>query len=127
MSTFSALRRDAAVRQGNRCHYCSLPMWEGNKRSFCKSTGLTRRQASLLRATAEHLLPRSEGGPDDKENIAAACLFCNRSRHQVARPLTANEYKKLVAGRISSGQWFAGALPVQVISQLSATPRSSEA
>jgi hypothetical protein len=32
--------------------------------------------------TAEHLVPQSQGGTDDPQNIAAACKLCNNSRDQ---------------------------------------------
>jgi len=35
-----------------------------------------------LRCTAEHLCARQDGGADTRENIVAACLRCNRQRHQ---------------------------------------------
>lgn len=30
--------------------------------------------------TVEHILPRSQGGSDEMENLAAACLHCNNKR-----------------------------------------------
>ena len=30
--------------------------------------------------TAEHLVPRSKGGRNTKDNIVAACLRCNQTR-----------------------------------------------
>lgn len=68
-------------------------------------------QVSNLRCTAEHLIPRSEGGGNDAANVVAACLFCNRTRHRARVPLAPRKYKTYVTNRMLRGRWLAGMLP----------------
>jgi 5-methylcytosine-specific restriction endonuclease McrA len=58
------VRTQLVKRQGGRCCYCH--------RQFTKS-GPTR-------ATIEHKKARMDGGLDDLDNLAAACLHCNQHR-----------------------------------------------
>jgi hypothetical protein len=53
----------ARVRQraGNRCEYCQLDQDD----------------SPLAALHVEHILPRSHGGKNDPENLAAACIDCN--------------------------------------------------
>lgn len=62
-------------RDGQRCMYC------GNHFAL---TGLTR----------DHIIPRSQNGPDKWENVVAACKYCNnikggRTPEQAGMPLLA--------------------------------------
>lgn len=34
-------------------------------------------------ATADHVIPQSENGPDDESNIVAACEPCNRAKRSL--------------------------------------------
>lgn len=65
-----AMRARLEAEQGHRCCYCGVRFgaWVGH---------WTPR---LTRATLEHIIPRCEGGSDDWENLAAACLRCNKLR-----------------------------------------------
>lgn len=54
-------RQDALQDQCGSCHYCYTP--------------LTPRTA-----TADHKLPRSKGGRNTRENIAASCRDCNGAK-----------------------------------------------
>lgn len=47
--------------QGGICFYCRLPMGKN--------------------VTAEHLVPRMDGGKNTRSNIVAACRRCNALRH----------------------------------------------
>ena len=61
MSAFSdALRARVADRAGHRCEYCYLP---------------TRGQVATF--PIDHIVPRSEGGPNDDTNHALTCPHCN--------------------------------------------------
>jgi len=93
-------RHAAYVAQSCRCFYCTAPMWEGGPDQFALKYGITLRQARLLCCTAEHLTPRSEGGSNAAENIAAACLHCNRTRHRAHKPLASHAYLRLVRSRV---------------------------
>jgi 5-methylcytosine-specific restriction endonuclease McrA len=111
MTRLVSLRRRAAARQSHRCYYCGLPMWEKDPTSFAQTYRLTERQAQLFKCTAEHLHPRSEGGPNSELNIVAACLYCNRRRHAEPNPRSASEYKLFVDAHMKTGRWRAGMLP----------------
>jgi 5-methylcytosine-specific restriction endonuclease McrA len=98
--------RDMQIRRQNEiCYYCSQPIWRRDVSDFAASHGMTRKSAALLQATAEHLVPRSEGGPDTLHNIVAACWFCNVTRHRAKRPLSPEEYGKKVRVRLAKGKW----------------------
>jgi hypothetical protein len=54
-------RQDVASRAAFRCEYCGLP------------------QAYALHAhEPDHIVPRQHGGEDGTQNLAWACLRCNR-------------------------------------------------
>ncbi len=70
--TWLTLKRDTAWgEQGGRCAYCH--------------TVLARADA-----TADHIKPRSEGGTDERKNIAAACHWCNTAK----RSMSSAKFKK---------------------------------
>ncbi|NKW09996.1 HNH endonuclease [Ochrobactrum tritici] len=53
-------RQESALKkQGGKCIYCLDPL-------------------TVKQVTREHIKPRSAGGLDSKDNIAAACAPCNR-------------------------------------------------
>jgi 5-methylcytosine-specific restriction endonuclease McrA len=99
-------RTIAAEQQGYRCWYCGFPMWDADASGFAQRHGLTRRQAALLRCTAEHLTARQDGGTDRADNIVAACLSCNRLRHQRRKALTPESLRARVTARIGRGRWW---------------------
>jgi len=103
-------RHAAYVAQSCRCFYCTAPMWEGGPDQFALKYGITLRQARLLCCTAEHLTPRSEGRSNAAENIAAACLHCNRTRHRAHKPLASHAYLRLVRSRVARGRWLPNGL-----------------
>lgn len=79
------VRITAFNRQRGCCCYCNLPIWEDDREGFAFRYGLTAKQARQFQSTAEHLLPRCDGGADSPSNIAAACWQCNRLRHKRKR------------------------------------------
>lgn len=91
--------------QGGRCYYCCQPMWCANPSHFARTHGLTIARTRHLKATAEHLVARCEGGTDTRDNIVAACWFCNSRRHQAKRPLSPEAYARKVRLRLSAGRW----------------------
>lgn len=104
-------RLQAYHRQNGLCFYCQKPLWLNDPKEFASRTGLTLRQARLLQCTAEHLSAKKDGGRDDPANIAAACLFCNRTRHICKSPLSPKSYKDFVQSRISKGKWNSAVMP----------------
>ena len=91
MSKLSKLRDRALIRQHGKCCYCDVLM-------LPPGTG-------PLSATAEHLVPRSEGGATDFVNIAAACRYGNSTRARAKRTLSPNAFRKRALARLSQGRW----------------------
>lgn len=63
------------------CFYCGLPVGEANGKSFAREYGIGRAVARYLRCTAEHPIGRQDRGANIRENIVAACWWCNHQRH----------------------------------------------
>ena len=82
-------RADAAAKQGGRCWYCNRRMGG----------------AGLLECTAEHLLPRSEGGGDGVRNIVAACWYCNQERARLPQVPTPRDFRTHVRLQVKAGLW----------------------
>jgi hypothetical protein len=57
----AALRRLVAERAGNRCEYCLLPQ-----------------AVAFHQHEPDHIVPRQHGGETRLDNLALACLRCNR-------------------------------------------------
>ena len=91
-------RISAFHRQQGLCYYCDKLMWET---TYCQSNPGRRD----LQCTAEHLIPRSEGGSNSAENIVAACLFCNITRHRSRDVQTPEKYRDKVQRRLRMGRW----------------------
>lgn len=69
--------------------------------------GIGLRLAKYLCCTAEHLVAQQDGGKDTEENVAAACLWCNRMRHlklQHKAPSSV-QYKNRVTQFIAERRW----------------------
>jgi 5-methylcytosine-specific restriction endonuclease McrA len=99
------IRDRKAAKQGWTCYYCEQPMWRRDPATFAARHGLTLRQAKLLQVTAEHLVPRSDGGKDSYRNVAAACRFCNIKRHKAHTILSPADYARKVRGQLRRGRW----------------------
>ena len=93
----SRLRSLAFHKQGGLCYYCDLPMFEIDSTEFCSRWNLTTRQAKQFLCTAEHLVPRCEGGKDSRANIVAACWRCNQTRHRRKDPPSPERWKQIRA------------------------------
>lgn len=57
----AALRKQVIERAGKRCEYCLLPQ-----------------EAAVYRHEPDHIIPRQHGGRTEAENLALACIRCNR-------------------------------------------------
>ena len=76
-------RNIAFKNQSGRCYYCGAPMWQNDTcEEFARLYGISTKKAKRLQCTAEHLIAQCDGGKHTQENIVAACLWCNRRRHQ---------------------------------------------
>ncbi len=116
-------RLKAAEKQGFVCFYCRFPVWEPLREGldeFAERVELTRRQSAGLRCTAEHLIARQDGGKDGNENIAAACLTCNRRRHRRKRAPAAHWFLDFVRRRVRARKWH----HASVFRALKALPRT---
>lgn len=98
-------RERRAHEQGRRCYYCGFPMWSRRPDGFARHFGITLREAQRFFCTAEHLLPRSDGGTSRLDNIAAACEFCNSHRHLRSNAPPPERYRELVRKRVAQYSW----------------------
>ncbi|WP_223468100.1 HNH endonuclease [Massilia soli] len=82
-------------------------MWLTGSDDFARSHRLPPRLARYLQCTAEHLMARRDDGSDTVTNVVAACLWCNRMRHQ-GRAKKAPEaliYKAQVSRLVALRRW----------------------
>jgi 5-methylcytosine-specific restriction endonuclease McrA len=79
------LRRRAYDAQGGCCFYCHFPTWICDPEDFARRWSIPISVVHCFQCTAEHLVPISQGGRDEPSNIAAACRFCNQTRHRSRR------------------------------------------
>lgn len=107
-------RSSAFDRQGARCYYCGFQMWRDSPEVFAQLHGISLRHARHFQCTAEHLVARQDGGTDTWGNIVAACLRCNRLRHQRKKALGPEQYRALVQQRLSKGRWHSQPLGTQL-------------
>ena len=111
MTRKQARLRDASViRQSGRCHYCGLQMCTGDPQVFAQRNGLSLKASRILTATAEHLIPRSEGVKTTAGNVVAAHRHCNETRHRPTRALSHADYLVRVQARVSSKRWLTAKL-----------------
>ena len=101
------LRHEAYIRQDCRCFYCTLPIWEDDLTDFTTRYGIALRKAKHLQCTAEHLIAQQDGGGETVENVAAACLWCNRMRHLKRQEIAPSpeRYKRRVSQLMARRQW----------------------
>ena len=98
-------RSNAFHAQGGRCFYCSQPMWLTDQQGFARSHGISMARAAQLQCTAEHLQPKAEGGTLRRNNIAACCLFCNRTRGRSVPAPEPSSFRQRVQARCAAGKW----------------------
>ena len=98
-------RQKAYQQQLGCCIYCYKPMWVEKPEGFAIKFKLTKRQVKLYQCTAEHLLPRQDGGKDNLNNIAAACKYCNQQRHKPKSALSPVKYQEYVQGKVAKNRW----------------------
>jgi HNH endonuclease len=110
-SSSKVLRHRAALHQRFRCYYCRLLIWIEDPNGFAARHKLTTVQTRLLRCTAEHLRARGDGGSNRRDNVVAACFYCNSRRHRMRNPLSPPEYQARVRRRMREGRWLAADLP----------------
>ncbi|UWQ15360.1 HNH endonuclease [Aliiroseovarius sp. M344] len=106
MKKTSKIRRAKMLAQGGRCYYCDLPMWEHEAEKVGWPDLWTNEKPKTLQCTAEHLVPRSDGGVDTPENIVAACWFCNTTRHKRKQVRSPQEHRAHVKKRMRKGRWL---------------------
>jgi hypothetical protein len=104
MKELQRSRLSAYMAQQGLCYYCRFEMWLLSPEELTQ-LGYPRKHVARLQCTAEHLISRSEGGSDKPENIAAACIFCNQSRHTVREPLTPDGHRNHVRSLLAQGMW----------------------
>ena len=81
--------KSVALRSNNRCWYCGLLVFTteqikiGIPKYFYFNFAKERLKRSLL-MTHDHIIPRSLGGSNKKENLVLACNFCNSNRQSTS-------------------------------------------
>jgi 5-methylcytosine-specific restriction endonuclease McrA len=109
-STILRNRHSAYLAQSGLCHYCGFPMWETNLTDFSLSHNIKPSIAKHLQCTAEHLDARKDGGKNSRQNIVAACIYCNLRRHRINKAPNPNAYRQLVRRRVNNGRWHPKAI-----------------
>lgn len=107
MKALKNLRRKKMIAQEGLCYYCGLHMWDEALNLCLPVSCRATRLPKILRCTAEHLHPRSEGGANTPDNIVAACWYCNISRHRRKRPQSPEGHRVHVQKRMAAGRWHA--------------------
>lgn len=98
-------RREAFQNQNGRCFYCGSLMWTKDVKGFARSHGISEIEAARFQCTAEHLTARCDGGRTSRDNIVAACRFCNIKRHRRKNPLAPDIYRAYIKKRYKKGKW----------------------
>lgn len=98
-------RHSSFIAQSATCYYCEFPLWEGDLDSFARARKIPASKLVLLQCTAEHLLARQDGGKNSKENIVAACLRCNQTRHKLRPAPSPDSYRTLVQKLVRKERW----------------------
>lgn len=98
-------RFSSFLSQEGRCIYCGVLMWLDDVKSFAASRPISLRTARALQCTAEHLVPKCDGGGDGAANIVAACRRCNQGRHRRAVVPEPARYRLAVQRRVGRGRW----------------------
>jgi 5-methylcytosine-specific restriction endonuclease McrA len=107
-------RATAFHSQFGLCFYCGLPMFLGDSKAFAVQHEIRPKSADLFKCTAEHLVPRGDGGTDSPENIAAAHRYCNQRRHHRKIIPAPDKFGAHVRNRVASGRWWPNGFPVQL-------------
>lgn len=108
MAKLETLRKFAFKTQNGCCFYCGLPMWESSDQAaFASRFKISKKLMPWCQSTAEHLCAQQDGGKDVRENIAAACRFCNAKRHQgrTDNAPSPEQYKARIQRRVAQGKW----------------------
>lgn len=103
MKRLAIIRSAAFQHQNGRCFYCDCPMWQHSPDQFAAEYGLSIRQAMSYQCTAEHLQARQDGGQNSARNIAAACWYCNVSRHRFKSAPSPEKHRRAIQSRIAEG------------------------
>lgn len=110
-TTLQKLRQEAFAHQCGHCFYCTFPMWETHGKAFARKHGISTKVARFLRCTAEHLRARQDGGRDEAENVAAACVWCNQQRHAngTSTAPSPQVHRDAVRESVRRGEWHPAA------------------
>lgn len=103
--TLARLRKSAFKAQSGCCYYCHYPMWENDPELFARTNKIPLSEAWRLQSTAEHLEAKQDGGKNTRENIVAACRWCNSQRHINGQSPGPNTYQQVVRKKVSKERW----------------------
>lgn len=105
MKSLKKITCEKFALQAGLCFYCGQPMWLHDLDSFANEHGISKARAGCLQATAEHLLARCDGGSDVRDNLVAACRFCNSRRHRTRHALQPTRYRMRARSQLAKGAW----------------------
>jgi hypothetical protein len=105
-------RSSAFSVQNGFCFYCRQPMWSDDPSELSSEYNISRAQANILRCTGEHLVAYKDDGSSGKENIVAACWYCNQRRHRRKSNPSIKQYKIMIQRRLKQGRWHGLCLSV---------------
>lgn len=89
----TGLRASIFYRERGRCYWCGVELF-----LITEGTDVTKIPLSK-RATLDHVMPRSRGGSNKKNNLVTACHDCNNNRQNcLINPVT----KEPISPRIIS-------------------------
>ncbi|WP_171494258.1 restriction endonuclease [Acinetobacter sp. TUM15071] len=91
--------------QRGLCYYCGQPMWTSQPENFCNKYRISLKSAKFLKCTAEHVFAQQDGGSNQRVNIVAAYLHCNKTRHKAKNALSVEKYKAKVIRRMAQNKW----------------------
>jgi 5-methylcytosine-specific restriction endonuclease McrA len=98
-------KSEAAAERDGLCCYCDSPMWEADPIAFSIANQVAAEFLWCFQCTTEHIVARTDGGRNGRENIAAACRLCNQRRHEAPSPLSFEEFRVFVQDEIRQGRW----------------------
>lgn len=110
-------RNAAYAAQAGRCFYCDHAMWQSHPEKFSLDHGIRIASVWRFQCTAEHLVPRENGGGDRSDNIVAACAYCNSQRHRATPVRAPHAHREHVQRRSALGRWstpFCGRPPIHM-------------
>lgn len=72
--------REALLENATRCTHCGCEISNDLPPNYIRKKDALGVPIGVGKATADHLIPARDGGPDTLENLVPSCLECNLER-----------------------------------------------